>query len=311
MLPCGARLTAADWRANRLVDALAKLGATAHRTSDDIEKLLVSTAKLATHFAAQLGQVTFIANNFEQSYVDDQGENKTRTIRGSTSKPRAPHLPAKPAANPIARPPKPKPTPPTNITVGVAPWSEPPPPSKRARLSAAARARTTAATAATLTAIKRLASTAAPTDSQDDAPNKKQRLLDRIRAKEAAALLNGAPATTPANDDARNTTTNDGYTIPDRRDFLSRTLAAAALHAKDSISYHTAAFLAIVAQHFLERRPSRPPARDLRSCVNAVVRLGTFPLLDGPPKKKTKRTIVPEDRFDIFEHFFSVDDSAS
>ena len=35
MLPCGARLTAADWRANRLVDALAKLGATAHRTSDD------------------------------------------------------------------------------------------------------------------------------------------------------------------------------------------------------------------------------------------------------------------------------------
>jgi len=39
--------------------------------------------------------------------------------------------------------------------------------------------------------------------------------------------------------------------------------------------------------------------------------LGAFPLLDGPPLKKAKRTIVPEDRFDIFEHFFSIDDSAS
>ena len=37
-LPCGARLTATDWRANRLVDSLAKLGAAAHKPSDEVEE---------------------------------------------------------------------------------------------------------------------------------------------------------------------------------------------------------------------------------------------------------------------------------
>ena len=67
----------------------------------------------------------------------------------------------------------------------------------------------------------------------------------------------------------------------------------------------------MLAQHFLEHRPSRPPARDLQSCINAVVRIGAFPLLHGPPQKKAKRTVVPEDRFDIFEHFFYIDEPAA
>ena len=66
MLPCGRRLTALDWRANRLVDALAKMGAAAHKASEETGKLLMSTAAIVIHNAAQLGQVT---NNFSQTYL--------------------------------------------------------------------------------------------------------------------------------------------------------------------------------------------------------------------------------------------------
>ena len=37
MLPCGRRPTALDWRANRLVDALAKMGAAAQKASEETE----------------------------------------------------------------------------------------------------------------------------------------------------------------------------------------------------------------------------------------------------------------------------------
>ena len=93
MLPCGRRLTDLDWRANRLVDALAKMGAAAQKAREGNEQLLMSTAALATHNAAQLGQVTFIANMFSQNYTDEDGNEKIRIIRDSTPKPRGVHTP--------------------------------------------------------------------------------------------------------------------------------------------------------------------------------------------------------------------------
>jgi len=52
-----------DWRANRLVDLLAKLGANTNAPSADTQKLLKSASVLAKHMAAQLGEGTFVANN--------------------------------------------------------------------------------------------------------------------------------------------------------------------------------------------------------------------------------------------------------
>ena len=46
------------------------------------------------------------------------------------------------------------------------------------------------------------------------------------------------------------------------------------------------------------------PTYELQKVISAALRLGAFPILNTPPAKKQRRTVVPEDRFDIFEHFF-------
>ena len=65
-LPNGQRLTMIDWRANRLVDLLAKRGAKKHAPAEAVQKMLSSTAVLSQHWAAQLGGATFAANNCRQ-----------------------------------------------------------------------------------------------------------------------------------------------------------------------------------------------------------------------------------------------------
>ena len=74
-LPDGNRLTMTDWRANRLVDILAKAGAKCVAPSSDVQKLLSSATALAKHFAAQLGEVAFVANNFRSETIGLEGEH--------------------------------------------------------------------------------------------------------------------------------------------------------------------------------------------------------------------------------------------
>ena len=64
-LPDGSRLSMIDWRANRLVDVLAKFGASKFCPSEDVQTILKSATVLAKHMAAQLGEVTHVANHFE------------------------------------------------------------------------------------------------------------------------------------------------------------------------------------------------------------------------------------------------------
>ncbi len=84
----GSRLTAVDWRANRLVDKLAKIAAGAHAEPESVVDLVDSLDAAAAHAAALLGLVTHAANNHKVTEVDELGNLVTRTKRDSTAKPK-------------------------------------------------------------------------------------------------------------------------------------------------------------------------------------------------------------------------------
>ena len=69
----GARMTIIDWRANRLVDALAKMAAAQSRLLPALLALL-KTATLAAQYSARLlGRVTFAANNCPMQVQNEDG----------------------------------------------------------------------------------------------------------------------------------------------------------------------------------------------------------------------------------------------
>jgi hypothetical protein len=89
----GSRLTAVDWRANRLVDKLAKIAAGALAEPKNVTDLVGSLDAAAAHAAALLGIVTHAANNHKVLEVDEHGNQVTRTKRDSTAKPRQTRAP--------------------------------------------------------------------------------------------------------------------------------------------------------------------------------------------------------------------------
>ena len=70
-----------DWRANRLVDALAKLAAASRQAPRGIIRLLESGKAAVRHGAALLGAVTHAANNHKLQMQRPDGTWGTRTIR--------------------------------------------------------------------------------------------------------------------------------------------------------------------------------------------------------------------------------------
>ncbi len=78
-----------DWRANRLVDALAKNGAATIAHPEDTIKLIKSAEALVKHRLAQLAQATHRVNNHVVTTIDDDGVWVTKTLRpqGSTASP--------------------------------------------------------------------------------------------------------------------------------------------------------------------------------------------------------------------------------
>jgi len=98
-LPDGTRLTMIDWRANRLVDILAKNGAKKHAPREDVLALVKSMTCMTRHAAAQLGETTHIANNFPQEVTTAGGKTMIKLTRDSMPKPKRVHVP----------PPKPRP----------------------------------------------------------------------------------------------------------------------------------------------------------------------------------------------------------
>ena len=69
----GTVVSALDWRANRLVDALAKAAAGRGRVDDSIKAFWDDAGETVEFCAATLGMVTFAANNFRESSLRADG----------------------------------------------------------------------------------------------------------------------------------------------------------------------------------------------------------------------------------------------
>ena len=85
----GAPITAIDWRANHLVDGLAKIAAADGATTYQEASLVASAEHLVRHCAGQLAAATHAANNYQERYLDDKGAARSRTRRDSQDFPRS------------------------------------------------------------------------------------------------------------------------------------------------------------------------------------------------------------------------------
>ena len=81
VLSNGDKLSAIDWRANRLVDALAKQAAALRRAPIAITRLLGSARAAVRHAACLLGRVTHAANNCQLEVLLPDGSHGLRTCR--------------------------------------------------------------------------------------------------------------------------------------------------------------------------------------------------------------------------------------
>ena len=84
----GRRLSCVDWRANRLVDKLAKTAARATSDAKAVVELAASLEAATNHAAALLGIVTHAANNHMVTFVDEDGQSKQQIQRDSVDKPK-------------------------------------------------------------------------------------------------------------------------------------------------------------------------------------------------------------------------------
>jgi hypothetical protein len=79
----GKYMTAIDWRANRLVDCLAKMAAMSIAVPDLALSTLHKASKVAEYFAAQLGAITHCANHYPIDVVRKDGTLGKSFIRES------------------------------------------------------------------------------------------------------------------------------------------------------------------------------------------------------------------------------------
>ena len=84
----GCRLTNVDWRANRLVDKLAKMAASELQCPKSTAELLASAEAASAHAACLLGMVTFAANNCVEVVINEDGTTSSKVVRDSQDKPK-------------------------------------------------------------------------------------------------------------------------------------------------------------------------------------------------------------------------------
>ena len=84
---CGGVVTPLDLRANRLADALAKLGALSYRAPQQLRYLLKDAEAAVELLAGQLGRVTAAANTFTHTAWLEDGTACTTQLRDSMAQP--------------------------------------------------------------------------------------------------------------------------------------------------------------------------------------------------------------------------------
>jgi len=83
----GKKITTVDWRANRLVDALAKQAAELVRASKETRNLLQSGRLASIHAGCALGRITYAANNHRVETTNSNGEVHVEIRRDSQEAP--------------------------------------------------------------------------------------------------------------------------------------------------------------------------------------------------------------------------------
>ena len=177
----GKLLTGIDWRANRLVDALAKLAAATAQAPKEVICLLESGKAAVKHAAAMLAVVTHRANHHEVPVQRPDGTWGTRIARDAQQPPRH--------ASKVRRPPKP-PSEPAPLLATSAPvsdwasdwWLER---SKRPRTAnAKVQARKRAADVAqTRRLVDEMGAAASPAQSGPSAQQRLDAVTRRVRAR--------------------------------------------------------------------------------------------------------------------------------
>ena len=179
----GKRLTAVDWRANRLVDALAKAAAADLQVPRKVAAFVRSAEAAAVHAACLLGAVTHAANHYKASQVADGGNSTEVLLRDSTDRPRFPArsighdggvLPPVPTIQPVR--------PATRCRV-VQPWV-PPTPKVHAN-----RVRRAASEGALIRRVEAIGATLAPCLNRPSAADRLSAIASRVRARSALHTL--------------------------------------------------------------------------------------------------------------------------
>jgi hypothetical protein len=185
----GDRFTMVDWRANRLVDILAKLGANANAPSDDTQRFLKSATALVKHMAAQLGETTFYANNCLLDGVDENGAAVQKLSRDSMPKPKRVNI----NPPPLPTPPPAKPAKPSAVRKNIRPWTPDEAPTKRMRVTIQNRKRAAEADAVTAAALDWRAPTpASSTLLSSWRETAVERIGKKLKGKEASTVSNAS-----------------------------------------------------------------------------------------------------------------------
>ena len=100
----GKPITSLEWRANRLVDAIAKFEASRGMAPQTTVDLLTSATALVRHAAAQVGSATFFANNQTEPCQLANGKTVLKTIRDVQEAPKKVKCP-RPASKPVSETP--------------------------------------------------------------------------------------------------------------------------------------------------------------------------------------------------------------
>ena len=177
----GAALSATDWRANRLVDSLAKAAASSLAAPRDVAAFLRSADAAAAHAACLLGIVTHAANN-HQALVDGDGGGHVMTIsRDSTDRPRT--FPSSSSLRAESCPPAvaagaPVATPARSLAKSVAPWRAPTPQVHANRLAKSASER------ALVRRVEEIGALLRPASSKQSASSRMLSIAARVREKQ-------------------------------------------------------------------------------------------------------------------------------
>jgi hypothetical protein len=98
----GDRMSYVDWKANRLVDLLAKAAAEHLSSGRSVLNLLASAEAAAAHAACCLGIVTHAANNHKVDAIGEGGKVITKVVRDSVDEPKLARATSAPP--PVAQP---------------------------------------------------------------------------------------------------------------------------------------------------------------------------------------------------------------